>query len=124
LYSYKELEIATNNFDEKLKVGEGGSGVVYKGVLPDGEQVAVKRFMRMSSQVSDDEFWNGLGIMRRIFHKNMVELKGYCIHAKTKFLVHEFVENGSLAKTLFVGNGNHIFFKPAGNGNHIMDWPT
>jgi len=55
----------------------------------------------MSSQVSDDEFWNGLGIMRRIFHKNMVELKGYCIHAKTKFLVHEFVENGSLAKTLF-----------------------
>jgi hypothetical protein len=102
LYSYKELEIATNNFDKKLKLGEGGFGVVYKGVLQDGEQVAVKCLRgEISSNFSDDQFRNEVGIMGRIFHRNIVELKGYCIHLKTRFLVHEFVENGSLAETLF-----------------------
>ncbi|KAH9538432.1 hypothetical protein CY35_15G004200 [Sphagnum magellanicum] len=112
LYSYKKLKIATNNFNEELKLGHGGFGVVYKGVLPDGEQVAVK-CLYISSNVSDDEFWNEVGIMGRISHRNIVEFKGYCLHAKRKFLVHEFVENGSLAEILFEGKGNHV-----------MDWPT
>jgi serine/threonine protein kinase len=81
------------------------------GVLPDGEQVAVKRFRtEISSHFNDYEFWNGIGIMGRIFHKNIVELKGYCIHTKTRFLVHEFVENGSLEKTFF-GNTLNLITK-------------
>jgi serine/threonine protein kinase len=57
--------------------------------------------MDISSNFSDDQFQNEVGIMGRIFHNNIVELKGYCIHTKMRFLVHEFVENGSLAETLF-----------------------
>ncbi len=62
----------------------------------------------ISSDFSDDHFRNEVGIMGRIFHKNIVELKGYCIHTKTRFLVHEFVENGSLAKILFGNTLNTI----------------
>jgi serine/threonine protein kinase len=65
----------------------------------------------ISSNFSDDQFRNEVGIMGRIFHKNIAELKGYCIHEKTRFLVHEFVENGSLAKTLF-GNILNSITKP------------
>ncbi len=64
--------------------------------------------MDISSNFSDDQFQNEVGIMGRIFHMNIVELKGYCIHTKMKFLVHEFVENGSLAETLFGNTLNSI----------------
>ncbi len=57
--------------------------------------------MDISSNFSDDQFWNEVGIMGRIFHRNIVELKGYCIHTKMRFFVHEFVENGSLVETIF-----------------------
>ncbi len=65
----------------------------------------------ISSNFSDDQFQNELGIMGRIFHKNIVELKGYCIHTEGRFFVHEFVENGSLAETLF-GNILNLITKP------------
>ncbi len=64
--------------------------------------------MDISSNFSDDQFRNEVGIMGRIFHKNIVELKGYCIHTKKRFLVHEFVENGSLVETLFGNTLNSI----------------
>ncbi len=70
----------------------------------------------ISSNVSDDEFWNEVGIMGRISHRNIVEFKGYCLHAKRKFLVHEFVENGSLAEILF-GNILNSITKQKRNEN-------
>ncbi len=86
--------------------------ICLQGVLPDGEQVAVKQLRKdISSNFNDDQFQNEVGIMGRIFHKNIVELKGYCIHKKGRFLVHEFVENGSLAETLF-GNILNSITKP------------
>jgi hypothetical protein len=83
--------------------------ICLQGILPNGEQVVVKCLrMDISSNFSDDQFRNEVGIMGRIFHRNIVELKGYCIHTKMRFLVHEFVENGSLAKTLFGNTLNSI----------------
>jgi serine/threonine protein kinase len=83
--------------------------ICLQGVLLDGEQVAMKCLrMDISSNFNDDQFQNEVGIMGRIFHKNIVELKGYCIHTKTGFLVHEFVINGSLAAILFGNTLNSI----------------
>ncbi len=91
--------------------------ICLQGVLLDGEQVAMKCLrMDISSNFNDDQFQNEVGIMGRIFHKNIVELKGYCIHTKTRFLVHEFVENGPLAKTLF-GNTLNLITKQKRNEN-------
>lgn len=63
-----------------------------------------------------DPFWNEVGIMGRIFHRNIVELKGYCLHKERRFLVLEFVENGSLAKFLF-GNILNSITKQKRNEN-------
>jgi len=72
--------------------------------------------MNISSNFNDDQFRNEVSVMGRIFHRNIVELKGYCIHTKKRFLVHEFVENGSLAEILF-GNILNSIIKQKGNEN-------
>ncbi|XP_021727622.1 probable L-type lectin-domain containing receptor kinase S.5 [Chenopodium quinoa] len=103
-YDFKELKKATNNFDEKNKLGQGGYGTVYKGLLPVEafEEVAVKKFSRDEIK-SKDDFLAELTIINRLRHRNLVKLLGWCHQNGTLLLVYEYMPNGSLDKHIFCG---------------------
>ncbi|KAF6167097.1 hypothetical protein GIB67_041352 [Kingdonia uniflora] len=102
-FKFKNVKKATNNFDEKLKLGQGGFGVVYKGVLPkDGTIVAVKKFSRDSMKGRDD-FLAELTIINRLRHKHLVPLIGWSYRNGMLLLVYEYMPNGSLDNHLFNG---------------------
>ncbi|CAN6381447.1 unnamed protein product [Urochloa humidicola] len=94
------LRGATRNFDESNKLGEGGFGVVYKGVLPDGDEIAVKRLSKSSTQ-GVEELKNELALVAKLRHKNLVRLLGVCMEQQERLLVYEFVHNRSLDLILF-----------------------
>lgn len=104
-FTYKELIQATKNFDEAGKLGEGGFGGVYKGLIAESEtktEIAVKRVSRGSRQ-GKKEYIAEVKIISRLRHRNLVQLFGWC-HAKGEFLlVYEFMPNGSLDYHLFRG---------------------
>nr|GEW25590.1 putative serine/threonine-protein kinase isoform X1 [Tanacetum cinerariifolium] len=77
-FSYKELRIATYNFDRSTKIGRGGFGVVYKGILKDGTQVAVKALCAESKQ-GVREFLTEINTISNVRHRNLVELIGCCL---------------------------------------------
>ncbi|KAI8536695.1 hypothetical protein RHMOL_Rhmol10G0276600 [Rhododendron molle] len=106
-YQYKELQMATNNFEETRKLGQGGYGVVYKGYLANqkGLEVAVKRFSRESLKGQDD-FFQELTIINQLRHKYLVPLQGWCHNHGKLLLVYDYMPNGSLDKHLF-GNANN-----------------
>ncbi|CAI9111494.1 OLC1v1011724C1 [Oldenlandia corymbosa var. corymbosa] len=99
-YKYETLEKATNYFDPKTKLGQGGAGSVYKGTLPDGKVVAVKRLF-FSTRQWVDEFFNEVNLISGIEHKNLVKLLGCSIEGPESLLVYEFVPNKSLEQYLF-----------------------
>ncbi|KAK9191848.1 hypothetical protein WN943_020464 [Citrus x changshan-huyou] len=100
-FSYETLEKATNYFHESNKLGQGGSGSVYKGTLPGGEAVAVKRLFYNTTQWVD-HFFNEVNLISGINHKNLVKLLGCSITGPESLLVYEFVPNQSLLDNLFV----------------------
>ncbi|KAI3460596.1 hypothetical protein Pfo_017259 [Paulownia fortunei] len=100
-FEYEELEKATENF--KTKIGTGGFGTVYKGTLPDKTLVAVKRITNLGLQGKKD-FCTEIAVIGNIHHVNLVKLKGYCAQRRQWLLVYEYMNRGSLDKTLF-GNG-------------------
>lgn len=103
---FKEIERATNGFSRENFLGEGGFGPVHKGVLPDGQVVAVKQHKRGS------EFWSEVGVLSCAQHKNVVILLGYCTETEW-FLVYEFSCNGSLDNHLY-GKPSYVESKPNG----------
>jgi len=94
------LRAATGDFDETNKLGEGGFGAVYKGVLPDGDEIAVKRLSKSSTQ-GVEELKNELALVAKLKHKNLVRLIGVCLEQQERLLVYEFVPNRSLDLILF-----------------------
>ncbi|GER37463.1 malectin/receptor-like protein kinase family protein [Striga asiatica] len=94
-YDWDMIVDATNQFSSNRKIGQGGFGSVYKGVLPTGELVAVKRLEDDSTQ-GLVEFTNEIHYLPDLQHRNIIKLLGYCIHREEKLLVYEFMENGSL----------------------------
>ncbi|KAK9064246.1 hypothetical protein SSX86_015626 [Deinandra increscens subsp. villosa] len=98
-FSYKELRIATYNFDRSTKIGRGGFGVVYKGILKDGTRVAVKTLSAESKQ-GVREFLAEINSIANVRHPNLVELIGCCVEGTHRILVYEFVENNSLDHAL------------------------
>ncbi|OAY81988.1 Cysteine-rich receptor-like protein kinase 10 [Ananas comosus] len=94
------LRAATGNFDEVNKLGEGGFGAVYKGILHDGREIAVKRLSRSSGQ-GIEELKNELVLVAKLQHKNLVRLLGVCLEEQEKLLVYEYVPNRSLDTVLF-----------------------
>lgn len=94
-FKYETLEKATNYFECSKKLGQGGAGSVYKGTLPDGKMVAVKRLFFNTRQWVD-EFFNEVNLISGIEHKNLVKLLGCSIEGPESLLVYEFVPNGSL----------------------------
>uniref|UniRef100_F6GSL9 Cysteine-rich receptor-like protein kinase 1 n=1 Tax=Vitis vinifera TaxID=29760 RepID=F6GSL9_VITVI len=102
-FKYETLERATNFFDSSRKLGQGGAGSVFKGTLPDGRTVAVKRLFFNTRQWVD-EFFNEVNLISRIQHKNLVGLLGCSIEGPESLLVYEYVPNKSVDQILFGKN--------------------
>lgn len=99
-FKYEVLEKATNYFDNSRKLGQGGAGSVFKGTLPDGRNVAVKRLF-FNTQGWVDQFFNEVNLIRGTEHKNLVKLLGCSIEGPESLLVYEYVPNRSLDQILF-----------------------
>ncbi|GKV19277.1 hypothetical protein SLEP1_g29563 [Rubroshorea leprosula] len=104
------LRVATDNFSSKNKLGQGGFGVVYKGKLQDGRDIAIKRLSRNSEQ-GEIEFKNEVLLMARLQHRNLVRLLGFCLEGSERLLIYEFAPNLSL---------DHFIFHPV--KRLLLDW--
>ncbi|KAL5727268.1 hypothetical protein ACHQM5_000484 [Ranunculus cassubicifolius] len=98
--SFADVQYATNNFDKNLIVGSGGFGMVYKGVLRDNTDVAVKR-SHPGSRQGLPEFHSEITVLSRIRHFHLVSLVGYCEDDGEMILVYEFMEKGPLRDHLY-----------------------
>ncbi|KDP20816.1 hypothetical protein JCGZ_21287 [Jatropha curcas] len=102
-FDFGTIRVATNNFSEENKLGQGGFGAVYKGTLSDGQDIAVKRLSKDSGQ-GDLEFKNEVLLVAKLQHRNLVRLLGFCLEGKERLLIYEFVPNTSLDHFLFNQN--------------------
>ncbi|XP_058725227.1 cysteine-rich receptor-like protein kinase 44 [Vicia villosa] len=91
---------ATNDFCDENKLGQGGFGTVYRGTLPNGQEIGVKRLSKDSGQ-GDLEFKNEVVLVAKLQHRNLVRLLGFCIEGRERLLVYEFVPNKSLDYFIF-----------------------
>ncbi|KAJ7954138.1 Protein kinase family protein [Quillaja saponaria] len=104
VFSYTELEEATNNFDHNKELGDGGFGTVYHGKLRDGREVAVKRLYEHNYR-QVERFMNEIEILTRLRHQNLVSLYGCTSrHCRELLLVYEYIPNGTVADHV---HGNH-----------------
>ncbi|KAK4275517.1 hypothetical protein QN277_018588 [Acacia crassicarpa] len=113
-FTFGQIKAATENFNAANKIGEGGFGSVYKGLLPDGTVIAVKQLSSKSTQ-GTREFVNELGMISGLQHPNLVKLYGCCVEGDQLMLIYEYMENNCLSRVLFEKN-------PA--RQVILDWAT
>ncbi|CAN1288328.1 Probable receptor-like protein kinase At1g11050 [Linum perenne] len=126
-FEIDELNRATNNFSEKNFIGRGGFGIVYKGVLPDGTNVAVKRVLETDFE-GDAEFRNEIEIISNLKHRNLVPLRGCCVidddddedHSR-RYLVYDYMENGNLDDHLFP-SGKRSVSGSASAASERLNW--
>ncbi|XP_061984640.1 cysteine-rich receptor-like protein kinase 10 [Populus nigra] len=109
-FDLSSIQDATNHFSADNKLGEGGFGEVYKGTLPNGQAIAVKRLSKGSGQGAA-EFKNEVILVAKLQHRNLVRLLGFCLEGEEKILVYEFVPNKSL---------DYFVFDPEKQG--LLDW--
>ncbi|KAM5577306.1 hypothetical protein ABKV19_007916 [Rosa sericea] len=107
-FDFGTIRVATDDFSEANKLGQGGFGSVYRGKLPNGEEIAVKR-LSMDSGQGDLEFKNEVLLVAK--HRNLVRLLGFCLEGNERLLVYEYLPNASL---------DHIIFDPIKRGQ--LDW--
>ncbi|KAM7490582.1 hypothetical protein LguiA_033503 [Lonicera macranthoides] len=100
LFSFNDVNIATERFADRNKIGQGGFGSVYKGTLPWGEKIAVKRLSKSSGQ-GFMEFKNEITQIAKLQHRNLVELLGCSIEGDEKLLIYEYMPNKGLDSFLF-----------------------
>ncbi|KAJ0733723.1 putative protein kinase RLK-Pelle-DLSV family [Helianthus annuus] len=112
LFGLSTLLAATNNFSFNNKLGEGGFGPVYKGLLEDGQEIAVKRLAKTSTQ-GLHEFKNEVILISKLQHRNLVKLLGCCLEGAEKMLIYEYMPNKGL--------DSFIFDKTQ---SELLDWPT
>ncbi|KAI5593134.1 hypothetical protein BDE02_04G198100 [Populus trichocarpa] len=98
-FSFNEIMKCTNNFSEANHIGSGGYGMVYRGMLPTGQLIAIKR-CRQGSVQGGLEFNSEIEVLSRVHHKNVVNLVGFCFERGEQMLIYEFVRNGSLRDSL------------------------
>ncbi|XP_009804374.1 cysteine-rich receptor-like protein kinase 44 [Nicotiana tabacum] len=99
-FELRSLQIATNFFSDLNQLGHGGFGPVYKGLMPNGQEVAVKK-LSLDSRQGIKEFTNEVKLLLKIQHKNLVILFGCCVDGPAKMLVYEYLPNKSLDCFLF-----------------------
>ncbi|KAK7381410.1 hypothetical protein VNO78_34082 [Psophocarpus tetragonolobus] len=99
-YKYETLEKATDYFCSSRKIGQGGAGSVFKGTLPDGKEIAVKRLVFNNRQWVDD-FFNEVNLISGIQHKNLVKLMGCSIEGPESLIVYEYLPNKNLDQFIF-----------------------
>ncbi|XP_059439326.1 cysteine-rich receptor-like protein kinase 44 isoform X2 [Corylus avellana] len=99
-FDFSTIKVATEDFSIANKLGEGGFGAVYKGRLPNGQEIAVKMLSRESGQ-GTQEFNNEVLLVAMLQHRNLVKLLGFCLEGNEKLLVYEFVPNASLDRFIF-----------------------
>ncbi|TVU09264.1 hypothetical protein EJB05_42722 [Eragrostis curvula] len=109
-FTLRQIKAATGNFDAANKIGEGGFGSVYKGLLSDGTVIAVKQLSSRSKQ-GHREFVNEIGMISALQHPNLVKLYGCCTEGNQLLLVYEYMENNCLARALF-GKLSSFFVSP------------
>ncbi|KAK9706603.1 hypothetical protein RND81_07G138200 [Saponaria officinalis] len=110
LFKFDELSAATSNFQEISKIGRGGFGLVYRGTLEDGQEVAIKRLSGTSRQ-GVEEFMNEVLLISKLQHRNLVKLLGCCVERQERMLVYDYMPNKSL---------DAFIFDPMKKG--ILDW--
>ncbi|XP_048141890.1 leucine-rich repeat receptor protein kinase HPCA1-like isoform X9 [Rhodamnia argentea] len=98
-FYFDEIKKCTNSFSESNEIGSGGYGKVYKGVLPDGQVLAIKRAQQGSMQGAH-EFKTEIELLSRVHHKNLVGLVGFCYEHGEQMLVYEYMPNGTLRESL------------------------
>ncbi|KAK1436661.1 hypothetical protein QVD17_02443 [Tagetes erecta] len=98
-FTFEELRKCTSNFSETSMIGTGGYGNVYKGSLPNGQLIAIKRARQGSTQ-GGLEFKTELELLSRVHHKNVVALIGFCFDQGEQMLVYEYIVNGTLKDSL------------------------
>ncbi|THG13923.1 G-type lectin S-receptor-like serine/threonine-protein kinase At2g19130 [Camellia sinensis] len=108
-FRYKDLQKATKNFSEKM--GGGGFGFVFKGTLPDSTVIAVKKLESINQ--GEKQFRVEVSTLGTIQHVNLVRLRGFCSEGKSKLLVYDYMQNGSLH--------SHLFHE---NESKVLDWKT
>ncbi|XP_057985400.1 cysteine-rich receptor-like protein kinase 37 [Hevea brasiliensis] len=111
-FNFETIRLATNDFSDHNKLGQGGFGTVYKGVLSNGRVVAVKRLTRNSKQGGVD-FKNEVMLVARLQHRNLVRLLGFCSERNERLLIYEYVPNSSL---------DHFIYDQ--DKRLLMDWNT
>ncbi|KAF8043081.1 hypothetical protein BT93_A1430 [Corymbia citriodora subsp. variegata] len=99
-FDFGTVAAATSNFSSFNELGQGGFGSVYKGVMNNGTEIAVKRLSIYSGQ-GNEEFKNELRLIAKLQHRNLVKILGSCIHEDEKLLIYEYLPNKSLDSFLF-----------------------
>ncbi|XP_054787860.1 cysteine-rich receptor-like protein kinase 44 [Prosopis cineraria] len=107
-FSLATIEAATNKFSEANKIGKGGFGEVFKGVLTDGREIAIKRLSKSSVQ-GILEFKNEILLIAKLQHRNLVTLLGFCLEEQEKILIYEYVPNKSIDFFLFDFEKQRLF---------------
>ncbi|XP_059661595.1 G-type lectin S-receptor-like serine/threonine-protein kinase At4g27290 [Cornus florida] len=111
MFDLSTIADATNNFSINNKLGEGGFGPVYKGMLEEGKEIAVKRLSKYSTQ-GIDEFKNEIIFIAKLQHRNLVKLLGCCFQGEETILIYEYMPNKSL--DLFIFDQTR---------SKLLDWP-
>lgn len=114
VFTYEELEVATDNFNDSRELGDGGYGTVYHGKLLDGREVAVKRLYENNFK-RVHQFMNEIEILTKLQHKNLVKLYG-CTSKQSRelLLVYEYIPNGTVA--------DHLHGKLSNSNSNIFTW--
>ncbi|TVU00519.1 hypothetical protein EJB05_54045 [Eragrostis curvula] len=133
-FSWRELQIATDNFSEQNVLGKGGFGKVYKGILPgtDSTKVAVKRLLNVESPEGEMAFLREVELISIAVHKNILRLIGFCTTPTERLLVYPFMENLSVASRLrgrikLRSSIQLLNLKTIADiklNEPVMDWPT
>lgn len=115
LTAFQRLDFTCDDVLDSLKedniIGKGGAGIVYKGVMPNNELVAVKRLPVMSRGSAHDHGFNAeIQTLGRIRHRYIVRLLGFCSNHETNLLVYEYMPNGSLGEMLHGKRGGHLYW--------------
>ncbi|KAL6555021.1 hypothetical protein OROGR_006279 [Orobanche gracilis] len=99
-FNLATIEAATNKFSSENKIGKRGFGEVFKGILTNGREIAVKKLYQSSGQCAI-EFKNEVLLIAKLQHRNLVALLGFCLEEQEKMLIYEYVPNKSLDYFLF-----------------------